>query len=1108
MADRASTRAVVARAAPLAKSPSRDAGTTRRSGAASPSGPPVLRLVARPRVEDARTSEERLTALLASPGAGEPITEPVRRQLESSLKVDLSAVRVHTDPRTRSAVDAAGARAFAHGKRIFLGSGEAPTDVRLMAHEAAHVVQQQGGPRLQTLSGSGHPDVLEREAHTVSAAVASGEQATVAGRTAPRPQFAFDWVKKGISAVGSAVSGAVSAVAETVGDIAGAALSFIKDKARVIPGYDMLGFIIGRDPITQQPVPRNAVNLIKAVMGLWPGGSRIFEALQNHGIIDKVGAWLDTQLEALKPIVAGIRKALDQFIATLGLGDLANLGGAWDRAKRIFSEPIDRAVQFVKGLAISVLGFIRDAILLPVAKLAEGTKGYDLLKAVLGKDPITGQPVPQDAMTLIGGFLKLIGEAEMFENMKKANALPRAWAWFNKALAELKLFVLQIPPTFLSALKSLDITDMILIPKAFIKLGKVFGGFMVKFISWAGGTVWNLLEIVFDVVSPGAFDYIKKTGAALKSILKNPLPFVGNLVKAAKLGFVNFADHFGTHLKGALLDWLLGAMPGVYIPKTFELGEIVKFVFSVLGLSWANIRGKLVKVMGETVVAAMEIGFDIVVTLVKEGPAAAWDKIKAELDKLKDMVIGGIVDLVVDTLVKKAVPKLIAMFIPGAGFISAIISIYDTIMVFVEKISKIIQVVKGFIDSIVNIANGVVDAAANKVESTLANFLSLAISFLAGFLGFGKVADKIMGVIKKIQGFIDKALDKLIDWIVTMAKKLFGAAKAGVKKLLQWWKKEQPFTGGGESHTLKFDGTEASARLNVHTTKVPVTEFVKDFLTAKGSAAQIQKANALDANITATQKSIVAAQAKKPPDDATTEKLSKELDGHIKALADVLKELLDTSDTEGSEKNPVQIDYPKRRAAAYPDIYVGPLSSGWIPQTLLKQLSGTPAKKRADLKAKKLDDVKDSEIDAWDGTIHVFKATISKQKLPVPTQDCGLETQFASLAPGKLLVYDKKFGTGGGGKVNALFRPYGFRPAKDGYDGDHVLERQLGGPDELRNLWPLPSSENRSGGSTLNSMKIKFKVKPTDKEKDMTVHEARAARKKDNLFILVRSVKG
>jgi uncharacterized membrane protein len=169
------------------------------------------------------------------------------------------------------------------------------------------------------------------------------------------------------------------------------------------------------------------------------------------------------------------------------------------------------------------------------------------------------------------------------------------------------------------------------------------------------------------------------------------------------------------------------------------------------------------------------------VTLVRDGPAAAWDKIKEQLSNLKDMVIGGITDFVVDMVVKKAIPKLIAMFIPGAGFVSAILSIYDTVMVFVNKISQIIQVVTGFIDSLVAIAAGNIAAAANRVEKALANVLSLAISFLAGFAGLGKVADKVMGVINKICAPIDKALDWLVNWIVTLAKKLGKmVAQAGV----------------------------------------------------------------------------------------------------------------------------------------------------------------------------------------------------------------------------------------------------------------------------------------------------------------------------------------
>ncbi len=141
-----------------------------------------------------------------------------------------------------------------------------------------------------------------------------------------------------------------------------------------------------------------------------------------------------------------------------------------------------------------------------------------------------------------------------------------------------------------------------------------------------------------------------------------------------------------------------------------------------------------------------------------------------------DMVIGGITDFVVDTVVRKAIPQLISLFIPGAGFITAIIKIYDTVMVFVQKISKIIQVVTAFIDSIVRIAAGDITSAANKVESVLAGLLSLAINFLAGFVGLGRVADKVMGVLRRVQGIVDRALDKLVEWIVRTARSLFARA--------------------------------------------------------------------------------------------------------------------------------------------------------------------------------------------------------------------------------------------------------------------------------------------------------------------------------------------
>ena len=100
-------------------------------------------------------------------------------------------------------------------------------------------------------------------------------------------------------------------------------------------------------------------------------------------------------------------------------------------------------------------------------------------------------------------------------------------------------------------------------------------------------------------------------------------------------------------------------------------------------------------------------------------------------------------------------------------------------MVFVNRISKIIQVVTGFIDSLVAIAGGAIGAAAKRVESILGGLLSLAISFLAGFLGLGKITDKIKEVIEKVRATVDKAIDAVIAWIVAKAKGLFGKLFGG-----------------------------------------------------------------------------------------------------------------------------------------------------------------------------------------------------------------------------------------------------------------------------------------------------------------------------------------
>ena len=658
--------------------------------------------------------------------AGKPLPLSVRRFMEPRFQADFGKVKIHTGKKAASLNRQFSAQAFTVGNQIFFGKDkfkpDTPEGQELIAHELTHTIQQGA--------------VVQRRALNVTQ------------QSPPMVQ------RLGISDI----------------------LDYIAEKAYNIPGYRMFTIVLGVNPINMEHVDRSAANILRAAVEFMPFGHKITQALDKYGVFEKAGKWIEQQIDALGMVGKAFYDSLMAFLDSLGWGDLSHPIRTVERAIKIFTDPIDKLIAFAKGIFNGIITLIKEAILRPLAALAKGRfpGWYDLLKAILGEDPVTGEKVAPTPDLVIGSFMKLIGQEEVWLNLKKAKAVARAWAWFKGVLSSLLKFVKQIPSLFITALKSLTIEDIILLPRALAKVASVFGNFIGDFIKWGLNAVLNLLEIIFAVVAPKAVPYLKKTGKAFTTIIKHPIAFVGHLVHAGKLGFQKFSSKFGMYLKKSLLEWLTGTLgPSVYIPKSFEIREIIKFVLSVLGLTWQNIRAKLVKVVGETTVKIMETEFDIVVTLVTQGPAAAWDKIYAQLANLQELVMGEITKYVTVTVVQNAIAKLLTMLTPAGAFIQAIIAIYNTIMFFVERLRQIIQVVTAFLDSLAAIAAGVIVAAAKRVESTLAGLLTLVISFLARFAGLGKLSDAVTNIINKIRAPIDLALDKVVGWIVTTAKSSF-----------------------------------------------------------------------------------------------------------------------------------------------------------------------------------------------------------------------------------------------------------------------------------------------------------------------------------------------
>lgn len=673
------------------------------------------------------------TAIRNKTTGGQPLSSDVRSFMEPRFGADFSNVRIHSDTESAGLSNQLSARAFTYQNHVFFSRDQYQPGTsegkQLLAHELTHTVQQgQAVQRSPQISTTTAPSLVQRRG--------------------------FDdlW-------------------------------NYFSDRANLIPGFRMFTIILGINPITMASVDRSPANIMRAAVEFMPGGVFITQALDNHGVFNRVADWVAQQIHTLAMTGSAIRHAIESFISRRALTDIFDLPRVWDEGRRIFTEPVDRIISFVRTLAIGVLQFIKDAILMPLARLAEGTRGWDLLCAVLGRNPITGEVVPRTADTMIGGFMKLIGQEEVWENIKRGNAVARAWAWFHGALAGVMAFVQQIPSLFVQALRSLVIEDIVQVPRAFGRIAGVFGGFALRFLTWAGEQVMSLLQIIFEVVAPQVMVYIRRAGGALQTIIRNPIGFVGNLINAGLLGLRQFASNFLTHLRASLIGWLTGAMSGanIYIPQAFSLQEIVKFILSVLGLTWQNIRQKLVRAVGESTVAGLETGFDLVVTLVREGPAAAWQKILEGISNLREMVMEQIMAFVQNRVVQAAITRLVTSLNPAGAFIQAIIATYNTIMFFVERFRQISQVVMAFIDSIASIASGVISAAANRVEQTMAGMLTLVISFLARIAGLGRVSDAVVNIINRVRQPIDRALDRVVDWIVTQARRLGRfVAQAGV----------------------------------------------------------------------------------------------------------------------------------------------------------------------------------------------------------------------------------------------------------------------------------------------------------------------------------------
>ncbi|MDN4028071.1 hypothetical protein [Chryseobacterium gambrini] len=86
-----------------------------------------------------------------------------------------------------------------------------------------------------------------------------------------------------------------------------------------------------------------------------------------------------------------------------------------------------------------------------------------------------------------------------------------------------------------------------------------------------------------------------------------------------------------------------------------------------------------------------------------------------------------------------------------------------------------------FLNSEIDLVSRNVDTEAKSIENALGRAIPVLIGFLASLLGIGGLADKILGVIRKIRQRIENAIVKFWNFIKGKAGNLLG--KLGIRKL-------------------------------------------------------------------------------------------------------------------------------------------------------------------------------------------------------------------------------------------------------------------------------------------------------------------------------------
>ncbi|MFF2376523.1 hypothetical protein ACFVUW_19295 [Streptomyces xiamenensis] len=295
------------------------------------------------------------------------------------------------------------------------------------------------------------------------------------------------------------------------------------------------------------------------------------------------------------------------------------------------------------------------------------------------------------------------------------------------------------------------------------------------------GVIQTIIELTNALMG-----ILAKAASAVSKIIKDPIGFLGNVVRFVGDGLNLFTANIEQHLKTGLVSWLLGTAvkTGLEIPAKFDAKGIVQLLASLLGLTWDTIRAKIVrKGVPDKAMATVEKTIPEAQALQREGPAGLTKDITGESGDLKKTILDDLKSYLIPTVIVAGIAWIVSLLTPASAFVRAVKGIIDIVTFIVTQAAQITDFMNAILDAVIAIADGAAAGVPKLIESALSTSIPVLLGFLAALLGIGSLANKVRSVFQKVSRPVGRAIDKIIDRI----------AKAGKRA----WRKFQKNPGSG-----------------------------------------------------------------------------------------------------------------------------------------------------------------------------------------------------------------------------------------------------------------------------------------------------------------------